>query len=550
MPDSAVIVQLRSFKASLLREESTQMREMAQRWLQVERALDGNMAALAERMSNIARDGGTVTGGMLWQESRYRILLSQLTDELGKYTRYADRTITDRQAQLARLGIDHAVSAIEAQGVRSGFARLPVEAVQNMVGLAGDGSPLRTLLQASWPDAAQGMTNALVRGVALGWNPRKTARAMAAGSTRSLDRMMKVARTESLRVYRESSRQSYINSGVVTGYARIATHDKRVCPACLMDEGHVYELNEEMPEHVQGRCSMIPYCRGVPNPQWKKGEEWFNEQDAATQTSILGKGKYEAWQAGRFDLGELVTVKPNATWGDSLQVTSLRDLTGPRVARAIDAIPVTPTVPKFATVAEAQQWAIERKLAKAVDYSGVTPDAANILNEEIHKVFGENSPIRNIVTGRGGMPGVLMEVTDQLDFHVYRVARDVDSVAKDLATNEAGYKIATKRTNRAFMARDYKELVIHELGHAADFSYGKTQRIGRFWHAERIGAKQSGNLAEGKLTPAAKKEAANLSDYATTNFMEYFAEAFTAIRTGRADLVPAHVVRLIEEALP
>lgn len=339
MPDSAVIVAMRSFKASLLREESTQMREMAQRWLQVERALDGNMAALAERMSNVARDGGTVSVDLLFQESRYRILLSQLTDELGKYTRYADRTITDRQAQLARLGIDHAVSAIEAQGVRAGFARLPVEAVQNMVGLAGDGSPLRSLLTASWPDAAQGMTQALVRGIALGHNPRRVARAMAAGSTRSLDRMMTIARTEQLRSYREASLQSYKASGVVNGYVRIATHDKRCCGACIADEGHFYELNEAMPTHPNCRCAMIPRVNGVPDPQWKKGEEWFNEQDAATQTSILGKGKYEAWQAGRFDLGELVTVKTNATWGDSLQVTTLRDLTGPRVVRQIEAPP-------------------------------------------------------------------------------------------------------------------------------------------------------------------------------------------------------------------
>lgn len=326
MPDSKVVVALRSFKASLLREESVQMRQMANAWLSVERALDGNMAALAERMSNIARDGGTVTEGMLWQESRYRILLSQLTDELAIYTRYADRTITDRQAQLARLGIDHAVSAIEAQGVRAGFARLPVEAVQNMVGLAGDGSPLRSLLQASWPDAAQGMTQALVRGVALGWNPRKTARAMAAGSTRSLDRMMKTARTESLRVYRESSRQSYINSGVVSGYARLATHDKRVCASCLMDEGHVYRLDETMPEHVQGRCAMVPYCVGVPNPTWLKGADWFTEQPPETQISILGKGRYGAWQSGRFGLDEVVKVVTNETWGDSLQVTPLREL--------------------------------------------------------------------------------------------------------------------------------------------------------------------------------------------------------------------------------
>lgn len=326
MPDSAVVVQMRQYKAALLRQEQSQMREMAQRWLGVERRLHGQMDALALDMTRIAADGGRVSQEMLMTQVRYRELLIQLQGELRGFTDNVEVQITEQQRRLARLGIAHAENAIQVQGIRAGFNRLPVEAVENMVGLAGNGSPLRALLTATWPDAALGMTQELINGVALGWNPRKTARAMAAGATRSLDRMMVVARTEQLRVYKESNRQSYIASGVVTSYARLATHDRRVCAACLMDEGHVYELDETMPEHPQGRCTLIPYVKGVPNPQWKKGEEWFREQDVATQTSILGKGRYEAWQQGRFGLDDLVRVIPNTIWGDSLGVVPLREL--------------------------------------------------------------------------------------------------------------------------------------------------------------------------------------------------------------------------------
>lgn len=329
MPDSAVILQMRSFKAALLREESQQMRQMANAWLTTERALDGNMAALAERMANVKRDGGTITQGMLFQESRYRILLSQLTDELGKYTRYADRTITDRQAQLARLGIDHAARAIEAQGVAAGFARLPVEAVQNMVGLAGNGSPLRTLLTASWPDAAEGLTQQLIRGVALGYNPRKVARMMAQGSTRSLDRMMTISRTEGLRTYRQSSLENYrANRSIVRGHKRIAAFDSRVCPSCLMDSGTFYELDEDFPTHPNCRCSSIPVLFDFPDPIMQSGPDWFREQPEKTQQSILGKERYGAWQAGKFGLEQLVSVRPNATWGDTLRVPTMGELVG------------------------------------------------------------------------------------------------------------------------------------------------------------------------------------------------------------------------------
>lgn len=328
MPDSEVIRVMRQFKRDLLAGERAQMQEMAQRWLAVERRLSDQMQALAYEMDGIKRDGGTVSQELLFNQVRYRELLIQLTDELEGYTEYAERTIEARQGQLARLGIKQAEQAITTQGVRAGFNRLPVAAVENLVGLSGSGAPVGNLLAASWPISAQRMTQELVNGVALGYNPRKVARNMARGARGSLDRMMVISRTESLRVYREANRQSYVASGVVNGYKRLATHDNRVCAACLMDEGTFYELGEEMPEHPQGRCTMVPVVDGVPAAKWKQGQEWFEEQPQATQMDILGKGRYYAWQNGDYELGELVTVKPNATWGDSLQVTPLRELTG------------------------------------------------------------------------------------------------------------------------------------------------------------------------------------------------------------------------------
>ena len=162
--------------------------------------------------------------------------------------------------------------------------------------------------------------------MALGYNPRKTARLMAQAATGSLNRMMVIARTEQLRVYRQASLESYRASGVVTGYKRLATHDNRVCPACLMAEGTRYDLDETMPEHPQGRCALVPVVAGVPNVTWVGGADWFEAQSPTMQRDILGKGRYYAWQNGDFDLEQLVTVKRNPVWGDSLQVTPLREL--------------------------------------------------------------------------------------------------------------------------------------------------------------------------------------------------------------------------------
>lgn len=326
MPDNTVITLMRQFKRDLLNQEHAQMQAMASRWLGVERRLDSQMQALAYECDAIKRDGGTVSPELLMTNVRYRELLIQLNHELEGYTDYADRTITDRQRQLARLGIKQGEQAIRASGLRAGFNRLPVEAVENLIGFSGDGAPLANLLTGSWPLAAQGMTQELINGVALGYNPRKTAKLMAQGATGSLDRMMVIARTESLRAYRTANLDSYRASGVVNSYKRLATHDSRVCAACLMAEGTVYQLDEEMPEHPQGRCTLVPVVDGIGAPQWKQGQDWFVEQDQARQMDILGKGRYYAWQNGDFELDQLVTVKPNAVWGDSVQVTPLRDL--------------------------------------------------------------------------------------------------------------------------------------------------------------------------------------------------------------------------------
>lgn len=251
--------------------------------------------------------------------------------ELNKYINYVYALITSQQRTLAQTAIAQAGQAIQAvatdAGVRIAFDILPVSAIENMVGLAGNGSPLRTVLQNSYGVGADGMLNQLILATALGQNPRATAQAMVRqGLSQSLNHMMVVARSEQLRVFRESSRMTYQQSGVVSGYKRLATKDSRTCPACLFSDGELYRLDEPLREHAQGRCSLLPVVDGLPPVTWQTGQDWFREQPPSTQRSILGKGRFEAWQQGRFDLDALITVRQNATWGDSVQPTPLREL--------------------------------------------------------------------------------------------------------------------------------------------------------------------------------------------------------------------------------
>lgn len=326
MPEPDVIAVIHRFKLAILARERQQMQEMARQWLSLERQMDGQVTALAHEVDRLRREQGGVPEWKLYELERTQSLLRQLRNEVDRYSEYADGLITQRQFEVGASGIDQSVQAIRAMGVRDGFDRLPVSAIENMVGLAGNGSPLRELLEASWPEAADGLMQALIEGVGRGWGPDRIAREMQRGMSRGLNRALTIARTEQLRVYREASRQQYIESGVVEGYRRNATKDGRACPACLMDDGAVYQLGEVMPEHPNGRCAMVPIVIGMPAVEWELGKDWFMNQPEADQRNILGRGRYQAWQEGRFDLEQLVSVRRNSTWGDSVQPTPLKDL--------------------------------------------------------------------------------------------------------------------------------------------------------------------------------------------------------------------------------
>jgi len=331
-PDPLVIHVMRQFKADLLNDERAQMLEMTNRWLRMERELQGAFSALAMEIAEMQANGEAVSAWKLHQLSRYKALIDQVNTQLAEYGRYSEHLIAGKQAEYLALAMQHSSESIMATyasfgKVAAAFDRLPVSAVEFMVGMAGDGSSLAKLLAESYPDAVQGLTNELLRAIVRGQNPNETARAMAHGFGVGFDRAINIARTEQLRVYRESSRMFYQNSGVSAGYLRVSARDNRVCPACLFaDDGTLYPLTTPFEEHPQGRCTAAPQIIGLPVVQWESGATWFVGQPEADQIDILGKSAWEAWKNNAFNLEDMVSRKDNETWGAMLVPTPLKQL--------------------------------------------------------------------------------------------------------------------------------------------------------------------------------------------------------------------------------
>lgn len=330
--DPLVVLVMQAFRQALIDREASQITEMVNRWLQLESTLRADLELLAEEVLALQAAGQPIKISQLVKMDRYKALVQQMNAQLDGFAQFASNDITARQLEFGQIGIRNAKSAIEAYFVSGGrvagaFDILPVEAIEIMAGLAGDGSPLLTLLKKDYPETAHRVTQALLEATARGVNPRNTAVRMADAMSHQLDRALLIARTEQLRVYREANRQQYAQSGLVRGYMRISARDDRVCPACLMsDDGHVYSLDHPFDEHPQGRCSQVPVVKGMPVIRWQTGQAWFLQQPEIVQQRILGPGRFQAWENGDFELPELVTRRDNSTWGGALVPTSLKDL--------------------------------------------------------------------------------------------------------------------------------------------------------------------------------------------------------------------------------
>jgi SPP1 gp7 family putative phage head morphogenesis protein len=328
--DPAIIRILQEYRAALDARESSLMEEMARRWLAIEQGLDSDMLALAYEIEARRAEGRAITEQIVWRSERYQRLQGQLRDEIRKYNRDAVGVIAEAQGQNAELGIRAAQDAIGISYAATGamgpmWNRINTRAVEAMIGFAGDGSPLYSLLKQSYPDAVDGLLQALVNGIARGEGAAKTATEMANGMGMGLDRALTIARTETARAYRTASTMQYRESGVVSGFYRLVKK-ATACMACLMLDGQRFTIASELEDHPRGKCTAVPQVRGIGKPVWETGPEYFKNLSPEEQAARMGGEKYELWQAGAFQLEDLAKVTHNATWGDSPRVASMAEL--------------------------------------------------------------------------------------------------------------------------------------------------------------------------------------------------------------------------------
>lgn len=321
MPDNIYDI-IEEFNDLLAAEEAKQSLAMAKQWKEIEDRLWKYFEALLDDIEK----NGAKTQSQIYRLSRYQDMIKIAQEEIGKYEKWANASITEQQKRSIDLGTRAALESLNGwEDIKKNPTFINSLAVQNIVGMCADGSPLFSVLKnrAIATDAIEGLTNALTEGVALGYNPKKTAGKMADGLAQGLNKALVIARTEQIRSYREATRETYQELGV-THYQRHCAFSDRTCVACLALDGQIVEVHEDFASHPECRCSMTPIVPGLTEER-AGGKEWFEKQNEEMQKSILGPGRYELYQQG-VSLSDMVTVKNDPVWGNTISAKNISEL--------------------------------------------------------------------------------------------------------------------------------------------------------------------------------------------------------------------------------
>jgi len=290
------------------------VRVYGQVWTRLRSELDGLLEGYARALA----DGEDVSG-WLYRQERFETLLRQTQTELKRFAQYADSSVREQQSAAVEAALRDAQAQVRAIGNTAGasfaWTQLPSDVLEDLVGFASNGSPLRELLDRLGQDASERIRQGLADGIAQGLNPEQVASQVRDAFGGDLVRALRVSRTETLRAYREATRRSYEgNSDVIDQWVWICACTPRSCAACWAMSGTLHPLTEQLESHPNCRCSMGPVVKGTG--QWlpQAGDEQFAKLEEGAQKSILGP-LYDLYQTGQIKLADVVRERFDPDWG-------------------------------------------------------------------------------------------------------------------------------------------------------------------------------------------------------------------------------------------
>jgi len=325
-----------------------------------------------------------------YARERAQALARQIEAEVSRYAAYADGQLEAGIVDGIKAASRDAPTIVRAgfpvQGdaiMRALWTRLPVEAVENALGMFGEGSPLHGRMTARLgPAVAEKVAQQLLEGIALGRNPRQTQDLLRQTFGQGLDWSLTATRTAHVWAYREAARANYaVNERIVRGWVWRSAKDGRACMSCIALDGTQHPNSEVLADHYNGRCWPEPLLvtyeelgiKGPTPPEEETGAEWFRRQPEAKQRAMMGDTAWDEWEAGKFDLRDYTRVRNDEVYGGMMQEATLRELLSRTGMRPVWS-PLPPPLPSLTVVApKAELWPMELdKLERVRSLGGST----------------------------------------------------------------------------------------------------------------------------------------------------------------------------------
>ncbi len=314
-------------RTALIARDDDALAQIADAYAGITEDLTARIEALHEKMLEALLEGQEIKPSWVYQQERYQSLLDQAYNRVAEFAATASQLTEAQQRAGVLAAAQNLQEQLEALGITGTFYQLPTGALDTLIGFLADGSPITEHFAKMPGVLVAELQSTLVRGIAAGDGPRVLAYRLRKTANLPLDSALRTARTEHLRAYNNAALETYRqNSHIVTGWQWMATLGRsggRTCPYCLAMHGTIHALDDPFIAHVQCRCTPVPITRSGP-PITQNGESWLEEQNQATQETILGKAAAKAWREGEVSLANFAGTKDKGDWGEQGVVRSLK----------------------------------------------------------------------------------------------------------------------------------------------------------------------------------------------------------------------------------
>ena len=344
-------------RAALLAREAAEQRALVASYAKAIREVEGKLAKLAVEIASATEnldpaDAAIALRGKRVAQARLEGVLDEMRYEVAKWTDSITPELEALHADAVQRGIDSAETLTRLglgppppggeRIIGQAFASVDHGAVANAVAYS-HGGPVAELLASLAGDAATDVAQEMTSAIARGQNPLVTASRIRSKLSVPLYRAQTITRTETLRAYREATREAYQQSNLVKSWIWICACDSRSCGACWALHGQEFPTAERMGTHPRCRCTMAPNTRsweeltGLRQPGVQEtnlasavtpGPELFDALPDSQKLAILGPSKFAAYQDGTITLPDLIHVEDNAVWGTTRREASLRSILG------------------------------------------------------------------------------------------------------------------------------------------------------------------------------------------------------------------------------